>query len=89
MQTTRSTQNSINNIDGYFQLFKDWDNDAKKHLAIKLMQSINLSEKPSKVNTKADNISGFGAWQDDRTPDEIADDIRASRISNREIATLQ
>ena len=38
-----------------------------------------------KTKDNHDFSSCFGAWEDERSADEIIDDIRNSRINNREI----
>ncbi|NBC83256.1 MAG: hypothetical protein GVY19_07715 [Bacteroidetes bacterium] len=69
-----------NKINSYFRLMKNWDIESKKDLIIKLTQSIN-----DKAEDSHDFSSCFGAWDDERSADEIIDDIRNSRINNREI----
>lgn len=69
-----------NNVNNYFKLMKNWDTESKKDLIIKLTQSIN-----DKTEDRHDFSSCFGAWDDDRSVDEIIYDIRNSRINNREI----
>jgi hypothetical protein len=59
---------------------KNWDVESKKDLIIKLTQSIN-----SQTENNHDFSSCFGAWNDDRSADEIIKDIQNSRINNREI----
>jgi hypothetical protein len=49
---------------------KNWDNDSKKDLIIKLTQSIDNEPK-----MEYDFSSCFGAWVDDRTADEIIEDL--------------
>ena len=67
-------------VNSYFRLMKNWDTKSKKDLIIKLTQSIN-----DKTEDNHDFSSCFGAWVDERSADEIIDDIRNSRINNREI----
>ena len=69
-----------NNVNSYFSLMKNWDTESKKDLIIKLTQSIN-----DKTEDSHDFSSCCGAWDDNRSADEIIDDIRNSRINNREI----
>ena len=55
-------------------------NDTKKKLIIKLTNSLQLeTKKPIDLNTL------FGAWQDDRSTEEIIDDIRNSRVEPSDI----
>jgi len=69
-----------NLVDSYFRFMKNWDNETKKNLIIKLTQSID-----SKNKAKRDFSSCFGAWDDNRTADEIIDEIRADRVNNPDI----
>ncbi|NJM93592.1 MAG: hypothetical protein HC842_02065 [Cytophagales bacterium] len=52
----------------------------QKKLIIKLTQSIDVDDK-----NEHNFSSCFGAWEDERTADEIIYDLRADRVSNREI----
>ncbi len=70
-------------VNSYFRLMKNWDIESKKDLIIKLTQSIN-----DKTEDKRDFSSCFGAWVDERSADEIIDDIRNSRENNRELDDL-
>ena len=67
-------------VNSYFRIMKNWDTESKKDLIIKLTNSIN-----DKNVNKHDFSSCFGVWDDDRSADEIIDDIRNSRVNNREI----
>lgn len=67
-------------VNSYFKLIKNWDTESKKNLIIKLTQSIDDNPKGNH-----DFSSCFGAWEDERSADEIIDDIRNSRVNNREI----
>ena len=64
----------------YFKLMKNWDNETKKDLIIKLTASID-----DKPKDKRDFSSCFGAWSDNRSAEEIAEEIRSDRVNNREI----
>ncbi len=67
-------------VDNYFQFMQNWDNESKKDLIIKLTQSIGIE-----TEKKRDFSSCFGAWVDDRTADEIIEELRADRVNNQEI----
>ncbi len=67
-------------VNSYFRFMKNWDNESKKDLIIKLTKSINDQSKD-----KFDFSSCFGAWEDDRSAEEIIDDIRNDRVNNNEI----
>jgi hypothetical protein len=59
---------------------KNWDIESKKDLIIKLTKSIN-----DKAENKQDFSSCFGAWEDERSADEIIGDIRRDIVNNRDI----
>ena len=67
-------------VNSYFRFMKNWDNDSKKDLIIKLTESIDNEPK-----RKYDFSSCFGAWIDDRTADEIIKDLYRDRVNNNEI----
>lgn len=67
-------------VDNYFQFMRNWDNESKKNLIIKLTQSIGIE-----TEKERDFSSCFGAWSDYRTADEINEDLRADRVNNQEI----
>ena len=73
-----ATENKL--VDSYFRFMKNWDNETKKNLIIKLTQSIDSLDKENR-----DFSSCFGAWDDNRTADEIIEDLRTDRVDNREI----
>ena len=73
-----TTENKL--VDSYFKVMRNWDNETKKSLIIKLTQSIDTMEKENR-----DFSSCFGAWEDNRSADEIIKDLRADRVDNREI----
>ena len=67
-------------VNSFFKYMKNWDNKSKKDLINKLTESIDTES-----TSKSDFSSGFGAWIDTRTADEIIDDIYSSRVNNRNI----
>jgi hypothetical protein len=67
-------------VNSFFKYMKNWDNKSKKDLIIKLTESIDTETK-----CKSDFSSSFGAWIDNRTADEIIDDIYSSRVNNRDV----
>ena len=73
-----STENR--KVASFFRFMKNWDNDSKKDLIIKLTKSID-----NKSKDKYDFSSCFGAWDDERTADEIIEDIYTSRVNKKEI----
>lgn len=64
----------------YFRFMKNWDNETKKELIIKLTSSID-----DKPKDKFDFSSCFGAWEDERTADEIINEIHSDRVNKGEI----
>ncbi len=54
----------------------------------KILALLNSLPKQSiKVKNAEEKLAGFGAWEDNRTTDEIIADIRNSRVSNRKNET--
>lgn len=70
-------------VDSYFKVMKNWDNETKKNLIIKLTQSIDTKDKKQR-----DFSSCFGAWEDNRTADQIIEDLKADRVDNPEIESF-
>ncbi|MDD2551011.1 MAG: hypothetical protein WCS11_08760 [Dysgonamonadaceae bacterium] len=60
-------------MDKYFGYLKNLDNNTKKKLIIKLTKSIE-----TKSIKSFDIKTFFGTWDDERTSDEIIDEIKAS-----------
>ena len=79
-----TTANKV--IDSYFRVIKNWDTEAKKNLIVKLTRSINAE---SSDKAQRDFSACFGAWEDDRSAEEIASEIRASRVNNRKIEDFE
>jgi hypothetical protein len=69
-----------NKVNSYFRLIKNWDTESKKDLIIRLTKSIN-----TKSDDKRDFSACYGAWDDERSADEIIIDIKNSRVNNRDI----
>ena len=67
-------------VNSYFRLMRNWDNEAKKELIIKLASSID-----DKPKDKYDFSSCFGAWEDERSAEEIMMEIRSDRVNKNEI----
>ncbi|MCM5663136.1 hypothetical protein [Galbibacter mesophilus] len=62
-------------LEKYFGYLKTLDMNTKKILIRKLSRSIEAKSKK-----KTDLAKMYGAWQDDRTSDEIISEIRSSRV---------
>ena len=67
-------------VASYFRFMRNWDNELKKNLIIKLTQSIN-----NKSMDEYDFSLCFGAWEHERTADEIIKDIYNSSVNINEI----
>lgn len=71
-------------VDSYFRFMRNWNTDAKKNIIIKLTASID-----SKTNDDHDFSSCFGAWEDERTADEIINELSADRVNSKEIEPFE
>jgi len=67
-------------IDKYFRFLTKLDNGSKKRLIIKLTESIE-----NKIDLEFDLLSLYGAWEDNRTSDEIIKEIQESRINKTDV----
>ncbi len=67
----------------YFSFLTKLDDLTKKQLIIKLTESL-ISNKEDKFDLK----SLYGAWEDDRTSDEIIRDIRSLRVEKNNLIDL-
>lgn len=76
---------SISNkmVEMYFHYMRHLDSIDKKKLIIKLTESIEV-----KSDKKFDIESIFGAWEDNRTSDEIISEIKSSRTEKRNSLAL-
>lgn len=70
-------------LDKYFAFLARFDNQTKKKFIIKLTDSIEVSPVP-----QFDISTLFGAWEDNRSSDEIIEEIRQSRVENRDIESF-
>jgi hypothetical protein len=66
-------------VDNFFKYMRNWNTDAKKDLIIKLTASIE-----SKSKRRYDFSSCFGAWEDERSAEEIISDLKADRVNKKE-----
>ncbi len=67
----------------YFQILKHLDNKTMKEIIDIMKVSI---ETPEKKNN--DFSACFGTWEDDRSVDQIVDDIYSARVNSSEIEEL-
>jgi hypothetical protein len=74
----------ISLADYYFGFLKNLNSDSKLDLISKLSQSLRHSDKDDEASLQ----SLFGAYKSDETAEEIIAEIRASRVSNRNIEPL-
>ena len=74
----------ISLADYYFGFLKNLNPDSKLDLISKLSQSLKKSDETPQVSLQ----SLFGAYKSEETADEIIEQLRASRVSNRNIKTL-
>ena len=70
-------------LDKYFGYLKNLDSDAKKNLIKKLTKSIETKSKKA-----VDIKSVFGAWEDERSSDEIINEIKSSRLEKQNTSSL-
>ena len=74
----------ISVADYYFGLLQHLNPDIKLDLISKLSQSLKKSDETPEVSLQ----SLFGAYQSEETADEIIEQLRASRVFNRNRETL-
>ncbi|OYT10540.1 MAG: hypothetical protein B6I18_08560 [Bacteroidetes bacterium 4572_112] len=67
-------------LERYINFLLRFDKSSKKKMITKLTNSLEKKEEKS-FTIK----SIFGAWQDDRSADDIIDDIRESRMEPKDI----
>ncbi len=65
-------------LEKYVSLFKGLDSASKKKLILKLTESLEVKEE------KVDLRTLFGAWEDNRSSDQIIEEIRKSRREKSE-----
>lgn len=82
MKATTVPEMNISNVDTYWSILKNLSSDVKLELISRLSKSL-----LSKEHTHESNwVSQFaGEWKDSRSAEDIIEDIRNSRTSNREI----
>lgn len=71
-------------LEKYFGYLKHLDNTTKKNLINKLTKSLD-----TKTPKPFDIKSIFGAWEDDRSSDEIIREIKSSRVEKRNSMSLE
>ena len=75
---------SVDILNNYWGLIKNLNTAWQLDLIEKLTQSVrkNLSQKSNTIKL------AFGAWESDQSADEIIEELRSSRTTNRHIETL-
>lgn len=79
-----ASNNSTTLIDGYLQMLDNLSPDNKLDLISKLTESV----KADITNKKSSFKKAFGAFESDKTAEEIIDEIRNSRNFTREIEDI-
>lgn len=77
-------RSNTNILDSYWGLIKTLHTSWKLDLIERLTQSIrqNLQQGPNTMK------HAFGAWESDKSADQIIEDLRNSRNTNRQIEAL-
>ncbi len=74
----------ISLADYYFGFLKNLNSNSKLDLISKLSQSLKQNDKAEEISLQ----SLFGAYKSDETAEEMIAEIRASRVSNRNIEPI-
>lgn len=77
--------NKIDIADNFFGMIKNLSTDVKLELISKITDSLKGAKKESKDDAWKEL---FGAWQSDESAEEMIEEIRASRQTNRQIEDL-
>ena len=80
----KSTELNTKLLDNYFGLIRNLSPEIKINLIEKIAKT--LKENISSHKTSIDDA--FGAWQSDKSADEIISELRKNRNFNREIEQL-
>lgn len=74
----------INIINGYVKLLENLSQDSKLELIEKLTDSLNLE-----LNNKENLLKeAYGAFESDKTAEEMIDELRNSRHFNRQLESF-
>ena len=77
--------NRIDIADNFFGMIKNLSTDVKLELISKITDSLKGTRKEFKDDSWKEL---FGAWQSDQSAEEIIEDLRSSRYTNRQIEDL-
>lgn len=80
----RTAETNTTIIDGYLELLDNLSTSNKLDLISKLTDSVKIDL----TNKKSTFKKAFGAFESKKTAEEIIDEIRNSRIFNRQIESL-
>ena len=76
------------NVESWWSLLKYLNNDIKLELASRLIESLKNTPTPKKEE-EDDWLKLYGAWsEEEETAEELIDLIRNSRVSTRQIESL-
>lgn len=84
MENHHKMTSGVNIADYYFGFFKNLKHDSKLDLITKLSESLKTTENMNEVSLQ----SLFGSFKSEQSADDIINEIRNSRNSNREIEEL-
>lgn len=75
----------INIADNFIGMIKNLSVDVKLDLISKITESLKTTKEASKDDSWKDL---FGAWQSDESADDLINEIKSSRYTNRHIEDL-
>lgn len=84
MKTINISNTEISTLDSYWNRLKDLSVGAKLELIARLSSSL-LSKKEDVADKKKWASRFAGCWKDERTTEEIVNELRGSRTFNRDI----
>lgn len=77
------------NIESWWSIIKNLNNDIKLELAGRLIESLKNAPSPIKKEKDDDWLKLYGAWSDkEETAEDLINLIRTSRVSTRQIESL-
>lgn len=80
----KATEVNTTIVDGYIGLLDNLSSSDKLDLISKLTESVKTDLKNKKTSFK----KAFGTFDSKKTAEEIIDEIRSSRVSNRQIESF-
>jgi len=77
------------NIESWWSIIKNLNNDIKLELAGRLIESLKNPPSPIKKDKDDDWLKLYGAWSnEEETAEDLISLIRTSRVSTRQIESL-